>query len=218
MKNKILFRFVKDNIENGIKDNPDLRFKRVGNYMQEMHINDLEYREISKYRKYEMFESLKRLKLPDNYYIACVMYEDNFRQRYSWSDFQVCITGTVKSKEGFFEAFERELGEELGLEVYNVRNINNVFSSDKWNIFASDLRNFTLNKRIKEDKNKDVRKKIGGIIFGDEKTMKSYLNSDMIKLDISGDGICGVVALEYKYAKMFLDPHFNKEEFDRKIR
>ena len=81
--------------------------------------------EISTYLEEPMAHALSNI--PDENYILCPLYRPRARNdaldNYEWSDFQIGFTGTLKKKEihrdvpNFYEGFQRELSEELGLLI-----------------------------------------------------------------------------------------------------
>lgn len=131
----------------------------------------------------------------NNDYVLCVLYGN--RQRREFFDFQVGASETYKFREVDKSAFERCLGEELGVR-YNKDNRPFITKHKNINyavVNISDTR--PINKSKPEFKSiDDENKKMYCFIYGNVKDIKKFLENDLI-LDKSSDTIVGLVAISF---------------------
>ena len=150
------------------------------------------------------------------YYVLCILYYA--KDQKFFTDFQFGVTETFKNlsnqntdyPEDIRSAFDRSLGEELGLEF---NYVNPVWFHKNPELILSiiDITKTKLNKDSKsldnrrDYKNKTTNKKIkmGIIVYGTEKEILEYLNNNTIKLDKSVDKIAGIVGVKFKDIKTY---------------
>ncbi len=216
-------KYIANNLHNSTLDN---RFeKSIHNYyiIEPYLLKDFE---ISRYLLQPMADALSYI--PDEHYILCPLYQPNKLNdpydSYEWSDFQLGFTGTLTENEitddipDFKKAFERELGEELGLKLtddtilqeFPVTKCNNYHTSQlikMYNIDLKDLENNTI--KTTPSTSPDVKKyKIGGFIHSNFMNILQFLDSNII-LESNADKIVGIVAVKAIFAKQKYAEKFN---------
>ena len=150
-------------------------------------------------------------------YVLCVLYQSR-DDLGSFTDFQFGVTETFKIKsfkdkhfpEENIQAFDRSLGEELGLYYYSWKPPVLHETSRNMILSSVNIKDTKLNTYSRAlDKRKDFRDisgkkiKIGTIVYGTELEIKRYLNTNKIYLDSSEDKIAGIVAVKFEDIKNY---------------
>jgi hypothetical protein len=136
-------------------------------------------------------------------FILCPLYGD--LEKSYFDDFQYGATETYKKHETDTSAFDRCLGEELGLR-YNLRgmpyNAPLFFNRQNWVVSIVDIKDVRLLTRYREeDKRQDDKsKKMATIIYGTEDDIEEYLNTKLV-FDKSSDALVGIVAIKFGLVK-----------------
>lgn len=139
----------------------------------------------------------------DNDYVLCPLYGELITREFG--DFQFSATETYKRDESDFSAFDRCLGEELGLFYDNddmPYNEQFIHGGKEWFNTIININELTKIRFPRRNDNRpdNARKKMSTIVYGNKRNILNYLNG-VIKFDASNDDIVGVVAIKFKEAK-----------------
>lgn len=165
-----------------------------------------------------MKDAIYNKDIKDDMYILCPVYQQNEYQIYldqedisnKYSNFQIGITGSIKHGDSYYRTFVKELGEELGLQPIKGYKFNEYKNLSKEKVKIVYIINITKLSPIVEslefDKGIDNRNiKIGSIIYGTLNNVLNFLSIKNIILNQSNDRISGVVALNVRYAKNYIN-------------
>jgi hypothetical protein len=203
--NIVYLRFFNNRIPN-----PKIGFRHVKNtkYCHSL-LNSGIYR-LRLWSTYRLQNSIiKSLKennnvIRDDHYILCPIYgTDEY-----FSDFQFGATETRKENETSIQCLKRCLGEELGfsLEDDNLYYITDCIGTK---IYCFDITSSFIKPLLKEKENEDETPddtsltKVASIIYGYEKDIINFLDTDYIFRDTNSDKIVGIAAVTYLEAKKF---------------
>lgn len=145
----------------------------------------------------------------DFLYILCPVYQDG--------TFQVGVTGTKTVGEEYDEAFQREIGEEVGLQAKKFKVIGNRrfprSSKNTQNSLFAKTYIVNISEAIpllKDDHNqvvteeKDERnKKVGCIIYGYKKDIIQYMTKNKIYTYKDNDSIVGLTLINFKTVRKY---------------
>lgn len=154
---------------------------------------------VSRHLPYIMKQILYDSRILDKHYMLCPLYPEG--------DFQIGVTGRLEkrlnsqeSKESPKLGMDRELKEEIGIKVYNFRDIKPSVvhlggekHSYGYIVNINDC-TYTTGGEIKIGVHTGNIKKVGCIVFGNKSQINSYMNAPVIPYTDS-DGIIGVVAV-----------------------
>jgi len=203
----VYFRFFND-----IKPDINLGFRKV-NYLKNCYslLSNGIYR-MRLWSTYRLQNSIiKTIKenvtyIKDDDYILCPIYglEKTF------SDFQFGATETRKEDETSLDCLKRCLGEELGLRIDNDVEIENmILDSTGTEIYCFNILNPNITKiaeRIEENNigiDDKSLPKVATIVYGSEKNILKFLDTEKILRDENDDNIVGIAAVKYSEAKKF---------------
>ena len=153
-----------------------------------------------------MVDSIKK-EIQKSHYILCPLYGD--LKGDTFTDLQFGVTETYKPDEKDIDAFDRSLGEELGLYTENKPKYivyERNFKLNKINIL--DTKFIEKAKHIEKDEKHPENIKMATIVHGSEKYICNYLNKKEIVLDKSPDNIVGIVAVKLEDAIGYFNPRW----------
>ena len=158
-----------------------------------------------------MCKSIMTSNIDNTDYILCPVFRDETSPSVNaYKYIQIGFTGTLKIGETYFDAFTREMREELGLQKgYNNVRFNTIKDDKKERVeivYLVDIINLipitSPNTVVNNDKN--LYRKIGGVIHGSLQNMLDYIDNN-ICFDVSNDGIIGVAAINVGFIKKYID-------------
>ena len=149
-------------------------------------------------------------KLKNSDYILCPMYRA--KKKNNLNDFQVGVTGDVRTQEEYIIGAIREIGEEIGLrckesDLHFIKNaVLNPRAKPcrrrKMVIYMADIKDLTpLEEEYHDIDHNDPTdpddrlRKIGCIVYGNYLDILKFLNSEKIYRYNAEDGIIGIVAV-----------------------
>jgi len=142
--------------------------------------------------------------IKDEDYILCPIYGTEK----TFSDFQFGATETRKDNETSYDCLRRCLGEELGIRINNEPE-NLVFDSIGTEIYCFNILDPNISKLVDRIEDPDTGidnktlPKVASIIYGSEKNILKFLDSEKILRDENSDNIVGISAVKYSEAKKF---------------
>ena len=149
-------------------------------------------------------EQVKFIK--DDDYILCPIYGT---EKY-FSEFQFGATETRKNNETSYNCLKRCLGEELGIRI-NSEPENVLVDSVGTEIYCFNILDPKITKLVNRIEETDsgidnkVLSKVASIIYGSEKNILKFLDTENILRDENSDNIVGIASVKYSEAKKFFN-------------